>query len=110
MGKGLKKYKALEKVAQGVGQSVETLRSWEKAYGFDDDFMMALRAAELAGELEEEFDSRSINEMIQGYGAEYFRHASDLEYAKVRLGELRAVPLDAVREGLRKARAAKTGK
>ena len=30
MGKGLKKYKAMEKVAESVGQSVETLRSWEK--------------------------------------------------------------------------------
>lgn len=109
MGKGLKKYKALEKVAQGVGQSVETLRSWEKAYGFDDDFMMALRAAELAGELEEELDTHPVNRVIEEYGAEYFRHSSDVEYAKLTLGKLRAVTLDAVREGLRAARATKSG-
>ena len=109
MGKGLKKYKALEKVAQSIGQSVETLRSWEKAYGFDDDFMMALRAAELAGELEDELATRPINKIIEEYGAEYFRHTADVEYAKLTLGELRAVPLEAVREGLRKAKAAKSG-
>jgi hypothetical protein len=109
IGKGLKKFKALEKVAQGVGQSVETLRSWEKAYGFDDDFMMGLRAAELAGELEEELDVRPVNKLVEEFGAEYFRHSSDVEYAKLTLRELRAVPLDAIRKGLRTARAAKSG-
>jgi len=109
MGKGLKKYKALEKVAQSVGQSVETLRSWEKAYRFDDDFMMGLRAAELAGELEDVLDAHPINHIIKEYGQEYFRHSSDVEYAKLTLSELRATPLEAVREGLRKARASKTG-
>ena len=109
IGQGLKKFKALERIALGVGQSVETIRSWEKAYRFDDDFMMALRAAELAGELEEELDARPINEIIDEYGAEYFRHSSDIEYAKRTLGELRASPVEAVREGLRTARAAKSG-
>ncbi len=109
MGKGLKKYKALENVAQAVGQSVETLRSWEKAYGFDDDFMMALRVAQMAGELEQELDTRPVGEIIEGYGAEYFRHSSDVEYAKLQLRELRAAPLDVVKEGLRKARGAKSG-
>ena len=109
MGKGLKKYKALEKVARSVGQSVETLRSWEKAYGFDDDFAMGLRAAELAGELEDVLDAHPISYIIKEYGQEYFRHSSDVEYAKLTLGELRATPLEAVRDGLRKARASKTG-
>jgi hypothetical protein len=109
IGKGLKKFKALEKVAKGLGQSIETLRSWEKAYGFDDDFMMALTTARLAGELEEELDKRPVKEIIEEYGAEYFRHSSDVEYAKLRLHELRATSLDAVRNGLRSARAAKSG-
>ena len=109
VGKGLKKFRALENVAQGIGQSVETLRSWEKAYGHDDDFMMALRAAGLAGELEQELDSRPIKEIVDEYGTEYFRHSSDVEYAKLTLGLLRASPLYAVRVGLRKARATKSG-
>ena len=108
MGKGLKKYKALEKVAETLGQSVETLRSWEKAYDFDDDFMMRLRAAELAGELEELLDTHPINKIIEEYGAEYFRHSSDIEYAERTLHELRSTPLETVRDGLRKARASKS--
>jgi len=109
VGKGLKKFRALENVARGVGQSVETLRSWEKAYVYDDDFMMALRVAKLAGELEEELDSRPLIEIIDEYAAEYFRHSSDVEHAKLTLAELRAAPLDTVRVGLRTARATKTG-
>jgi hypothetical protein len=109
MGKGLKKYKALEKVGKAVAQSVETLRSWEKAYRFDDDFVMALRVAQMAGELEQELDTRPVDEIIEEYGAEYFRHSSDVEYAKVLLRDLRAAPLDVVRDGLRKARGAKSG-
>jgi hypothetical protein len=93
-----------------VGQSVETLRSWEKAYGYDDDFTMPLSTARLAGELERELDSRPINEIIDEYGAEYFRHSSDVEHAKRTLGELRATPFDSVRAGLRKARARKNGR
>jgi hypothetical protein len=108
MGKGLKKYKALENVAQAVGQSVETLRSWEKAYSFDDDFVMALRVAQMAGELEQELDSRPVDQIMAEYGAEYFRHSSDIEYAKLQLRELRAAPLEVVREGLRKARGTKS--
>lgn len=60
----------------------------EKAYGFDDDFMMGLRAAELAGELEDVLDRHPINYIIEQYGQEYFRHSSDVEYAKVTLREL----------------------
>jgi hypothetical protein len=109
VGKGLKKFKAQDRVAGEIGQSVETLRSWEKAYVFDDDFMMALRVAELAGELEEELDSRPVSELIAEYAAEYFRHSSDIEHAKLTLAELRAAPLDAVRLGLKTARVSKTG-
>jgi hypothetical protein len=88
---------------------VETLRSWEKAYGFDDDFMMALRAAQIAGELEQQFDTRPLSEIIKEYTGEYYRHAADVEYAKRQLRELRAEPLEAVREGLKKARRRKSG-
>ncbi|EAQ33928.1 hypothetical protein NB311A_02692 [Nitrobacter sp. Nb-311A] len=109
IGKGVKKYRALEDVARAIGQSVETLRSWEKAYGFDDDFMMSLRAAQMAGQLEEQLDTRAVKDIIEEHAQEYFRHTADIEYAKRKLGELRASPLNVVREGLKKARGAKNG-
>jgi hypothetical protein len=51
-----------------VGQSVETRRSWEKAYDFNDHFTMILRAAESAGVLEGELGASPINEIIDEYG------------------------------------------
>jgi hypothetical protein len=104
MGKGLKKYRALQVVADAIGQSTETLRSWEKFVSGEDDFEFALLTAKIAGELEEELDKKPIPELIKMYGAEYHRNTSDLEYAKLALRDLRAKPLSEVRDGLRGGR------
>lgn len=56
VGVGWKKYKALEFVADGIGQSVETLRSWEKDLKIEPDYVAELRIAELAGQYVEDFD------------------------------------------------------
>lgn len=107
LGKGLKKYRALHLVADGIGQSVETLRSWEKFISGDDDLMVEVRSAKLAGELENEFDKHSISELIKSYGAEYHRRTADLEYAKQILGFIRSTLLKEIRDGLRSGRKAK---
>lgn len=109
LGRGQKKYVAQEAVAKAIGQSVETLRSWEKAYSFDDDFVMALWVANLAGKLEQELDRRPLDEIIEDHATEYFRHTSDVEYAKHALAELRANPLEKVREGFFISRTKKNG-
>jgi hypothetical protein len=45
IGKGPKKYRALQLVADEIGQSAETLRSWEKFISGDDDLAVALTTA-----------------------------------------------------------------
>jgi hypothetical protein len=107
MGKGIKKYRALQEVAETIGQSSETLRSWEKAVQADHDLAMFLEFARLAGELESELDKRSEKDLVRLYGTEYHRHTSDIEYARSTLKLLRSRPLERVREGLRRARTAK---
>jgi hypothetical protein len=107
LGKGLRKYRALHLVADGLGQSVETLRSWEKFISGDDDLRIEVRSAKLAGELESELDKHSISELIKSYGAEYHRHTADLEYAKQILGFIRSTPLKEIRDGLRSGRMVK---
>jgi hypothetical protein len=107
VGKGMKKYRALQLVSDALGQSTETLRSWEKFISGDDDLAMELGAAKIAGQLEADFDKHSIKEMIDLYGAEYHRNATDLEYAKLALQTIRSTPLDKVRDGLRSGRTAK---
>lgn len=107
IGKGTKKYRALQEVAENIGQSTETLRSWEKAIVLDDDLARFLEFARLAGELEGELDKRSERDLIKVYGTKYHRHTSDIEYAQNTLRLIRSTPLEKVRDGLRRARTAK---
>jgi len=107
IGKGLKKYRALQLVADALGQSAETLRSWEKFISEDEDLMVELGSSSLAGELESDLDKHSILELIKLYGAEYHRNTTDIEYAKYALKRIRSTPLNEVRDGLRRSRLAK---
>jgi hypothetical protein len=107
MGKGMKKYRALQMVADKIGQSTETIRSWEKFVSNDDDLTTAIEAAHLAARLENELDKFPVDKLIEKYGAEYHRNTSDIEYAMVVLRDLRTTPLSKVREGLRSGRMGK---
>ena len=107
VGKGMKKYRALDLVAEAIGQSVETLRSWEKFISGDDDFEMEIRSAKLAGRLESELDKLPLSEVIKLHGVEYCRHSADVEYAKIILRQIRAATLEEVRKRLRTARMSK---
>lgn len=49
IGQGIKKYVALQDVANSLGQSVETLRSWEKSLLLDEDFADNFYASSVAG-------------------------------------------------------------
>src|SRR6476660_753356 len=112
VGKGLKKYRALELVSDAIGQSVETLRSWEKAIAKedDDDFTMEANYAILEGQFEVELDGRnSVAAIAKEYGAAYHRHSSDFEYAQVMLKNIRSTSLEDIRIGLRTARTKKSG-
>jgi len=100
IGKGYKKYRALQTIGDGIGQSIETLRDWEKSIVGDDDLRMDLIAAQLAGEYEAELDSKSPTE-LRKLANEYHRNMSDIEMARYTLGGLRAYPLEAVKNGIR---------
>ena len=52
IGKGLKKHRALREVGDGIGQSPETLRDWEKQLLLDEDRQIDLYCSELAGEFD----------------------------------------------------------
>ncbi len=52
VGKGLKKHRALRDVGDGIGQSPETLRDWEKKLLLDEDRQVDLYCSQLAGEFD----------------------------------------------------------
>jgi hypothetical protein len=110
IGKGLKKYRALQLVGDALGQSVETLRSWEKSISQndEDDFLMNVDSSTLAGRLESELGGRHrVPSLEKKYGAIYHRHSSDIEYAWLALQDILAISLKDIRDGLRKARTRK---
>lgn len=62
-GKGFKKYAALDQVSKGIGQSPETLRTWEKILLEDEYFKFELWSAEVAGMFETELKNMRWNEL-----------------------------------------------
>jgi hypothetical protein len=104
-GKGFKKHRALAHVSEAIGQSTETLRSWEKALREDPEFEIYLWCAEAAGVHETELDAGPVLLDEHGYEAHY-RNASLMEHAKRVLREIREQSLADVRAGLRKSRLA----
>jgi hypothetical protein len=107
VGKGMKKHRALQVVGNSLGQSTETLRSWEKFIDGDEDMMMELHAAKIAGEFEGDFDRYLDEEIIKRHGAEWHRNMSDIEFARIALKQIRSTSLDAIRAGIRSTRAGK---
>jgi hypothetical protein len=60
VGKGVKKYRALQLVSEAIGQSADTIRDWEKDTKFDEDYSNELQCAELA---------RSIRDAVWSSGS-----------------------------------------
>jgi hypothetical protein len=104
VGKGMKKYRALEVVATAIGQSTETLRSWEKEVARDEDLSFDLHVARVAGELEDELASKSISQIEKERGATYHRNQSDVYLARYHLGVLQRCTLEKVRDQIRRSR------
>jgi hypothetical protein len=67
VGKGIKKYVALESVANALAVSAETIRDWERTLKDDDYFRHEWDAASLAGHIEEIQDTMSRREIIEKY-------------------------------------------
>jgi hypothetical protein len=109
IGKGLKKYRALEQIADGLGQSVETLRDWEKTLMADDDFSVRLAAARIAGQFENEIDRNDMKALKEHFPVDYHRNVSDIEWARICLKDIRATPIAEIKKAIRHLRDAKSG-
>jgi hypothetical protein len=111
IGKGIKKYVALDAVANSLGQSTETLRSWEKSLLADIDRADNLYSSRAAGfylaEVEEvetgKIGRKRIN-LEQEIGGPRFRNMSLFYRARTQFEELKRNPLDTVRAGILESR------
>jgi hypothetical protein len=104
-GKGVKKYRALNQVGAGIGQSSETLRTWEKEFLKDEDCAYELWFSEVAGQYETELDGSRSYVILDEFGLEpYYRNTSLSTYARSVLTAIRKYALSDVQEKLRESR------
>ncbi len=104
-GKGVKKYRALNQVGAGIGQSSETLRTWEKEFLKDEDCAYELWFSEVAGQYETELDGSQSYVILDEFGLEpYYRNTSLSTYARSVLTAIRKYALSDVQEKLRESR------
>jgi hypothetical protein len=108
VGQGMKKYRALEEVGQGIGQSPETLRGWEKELERSHDRSIDLYCSELAGlyasELKEKYPIDLQNDQFGSH-----RGLGHLEDAKYLLESIENRTLSEIAEKIHQYRQKKKG-
>ena len=100
VGKGLKKYRAIQEVADGIGQSPETLRDWEKQLLKSEDYANNLYCSRLAGEFESELKSGHYTSIpdYEDYGGH--RGSLNMDRAEYSLKILEKRTIDEIRENI----------
>lgn len=110
IGRGYKKYRALEEVADGIGQSTETIRSWEKDLKTDFDCRFDFACAELAGLHADELTTNNANQLYD-YIAELGtnRGTTPIVNAEYMLSIIKSTPYEKIKKNLRKYRDKQVG-
>lgn len=109
IGMGFKKYRAIGIVADAIGQSPETLRQWERATQFDEASRVSLDCAQLAGEFHEMMKTEAGLSGIERDDYPTYRGRSYVSYAIAKEHRLKREDFAAIRDGIREARAGKSG-
>jgi hypothetical protein len=106
IGQGMKKCAALEKVASSLGQSVETLRDWEKALKKYEDYEINFQEARVAGRHKDSIQDTATwrRWFKEEYLDERYRNTPLRDRARYTLDHLTRVTLADVKKGLREAR------
>lgn len=101
IGKGYKKFRALDEVGKAIGQSSETLRSWEKSLENSMDRSIDLYCSELAGLYDGHFrgDANAPVPDIEEF--ETWRGLNHAEHAKYLHGVITSRKLDKIRDQIR---------
>ena len=104
LGKGIKKYRALEKVGEGIGQSPETIRAWEKDLLTDPDLQFEFWCSELAGAYCDELEAEHWTKIPAHEEMGQMRGVYMIENAAFLVRRLKKNDLTAIREDIRTAR------
>ena len=104
IGKGYKKYRALEEVGLAIGQSPETLRTWEKDLEKSHDRAVDLYCSELAGFFDSHFRGQDTASAPDANDYETWRGLNHAEHAKYLHREIVKRQLNNIRDAIRRFR------
>ena len=109
VGKGMKKYRALEEVGAGIGQSSETLRDWEKQLLQSEDYENDLYCARLAGRHSDELIGTHVS--LAASVADFGEHrgTNNLVRAHLLLSRIEGTSFEEIRSNIRKYRQKNSG-
>jgi hypothetical protein len=110
IGKGYKKYRALEEVAKAIGQSPEALRTWEKELEKSRDVSVELYCSELAGRYDRHFQGVEIMQIPEEEKQSRHRGLNNFEHAKYLHERIRRRQLEEIRDRIRHYRNAKSSR
>jgi hypothetical protein len=109
VGKGYKKYRALEEVGTAIGQSSEALRTWEKELGKSRDRSVELYCSELAGRYDQHFQGAAKMEIPEE--EKHSRHRGvHFEHAELLHRQITTRQLEEIRDRIRHYRNAKSSR
>ena len=109
VGKGYKKYRALEEVGEAIGQSLETLRSWEKELEKSRDEAVDLYCSELAGIFDRHFSGDHDASAPNMEDFESWRGLNHAEHAEYLHRLIAKIKLEDIRSAIRHFRQKKNG-
>jgi hypothetical protein len=109
VGKGYKKYRALEEVGRAIGQSPEALRTWEKELERSRDRYVDLYCSKLAGIYDRHFQGAENMEIPEVETVTLHRGLSNFDHAKYLHKDIIDRQLSEIRDRIRHYRNAKSG-
>jgi hypothetical protein len=109
VGKGYKKYRALDEVGRAIGQSPEALRTWEKELERSRDRYVDLYCSQLAGIFDRHFQGAENMEIPEVETVTLHRGLSNFDHAKYLHKDIIDRQLSEIRDRIRHYRNAKSG-
>ncbi len=109
MGRGMKKYRALEEVGNGIGQSAETLRDWEKGLERSPDYSNDLYCSELAGHFYSELKEGHFSDIPDHEEFGFWRGTGNIQRAKYLISRIEKLTFEEIKSKILEYRQKKTG-
>ena len=104
IGQGVKKYVVLEEIGNAIGQSPETIRSWEKTLKKDPDIEFAMWLGEICGQYEEAIKERDFDKIPDEIRYEFNRNQNVEDLAAYYLRSIKSKKLTQIKDKLREYR------